>query len=116
MLPKFPWPFDEITLVRQHHERVADGRVAVRMILHRVADDVGDLDEPAVVLLVQRPQNAPLHRLQAVREIRNGAVADDVAGVIQKAAVHARVQTDVAVFFGSNGLWTMPVSTVSATT
>ena len=64
------------------------------MILHRVTDDVGDLDEAPVVLLVQRPENAPLHRLQAVGEIRNRAVADDVAGVIEKPAIHARVQAD----------------------
>ena len=89
---------DEIPLVRQHHQRVADGRVAVRMILHRVADDVGDLDEPPVIFFVQRPENAPLHRLQAVRQIRNRAVADDIAGVIQKAAIHARVQTARRVF------------------
>ena len=48
--------FDEVALVGQHHQRVADRGVAVRMILHRVADDVGDLDEAAVVLLVQAPR------------------------------------------------------------
>ena len=62
------------------------------MILHRLANDVGDLHEAPVVRLVQRPQNAPLHRLQTVREIRNGAVANDVAGVVKKAAVHALMQ------------------------
>ncbi len=90
--------FDEITLVRQHHERVADGCVAVRMILHRVPNDIGDLDEPPVVLLMQRPEDAPLHRLQTVGEIRNRTIADDVAGVIQKPAIHARVQADAKQF------------------
>ena len=90
--------FDEVTLVRQHHERVADGRVAVRMILHRVTDDVGDLDEAAVVLLVQRPQDAPLHRLQAVGQVRDGAVADDIGGVIEEPAIHPRVQARADLF------------------
>ncbi len=97
-ISKISLAFDEITLVRQHHERVADGRVAVRMILHRVTDDVGDLDETSVIFFVQRPKNAPLHRLQTVREIRNRAVADDVAGIIQKPAIHARVQTGFEFF------------------
>jgi hypothetical protein len=87
-----PLALDEITLVRQHHERIADRGIAVRMVLHRVTDDVGDLDEAPVVLLVQRPHDAPLHRLQPIREIRNRAVANDVTGVIQKAAIHPRVQ------------------------
>ena len=49
-------PVDEIALalapelVRQNHDRVADGGVAVRMVLHRVADDVRDLGVAAVVL------------------------------------------------------------------
>ena len=84
---------DEVALVGQHHQRVADGGVAVRMILHRMADHVGDLDEPPVVLFVQRPEDAPLHRLQAVGQIGDGAVADDVGGVVEKAAVHAAMQT-----------------------
>ena len=55
-------------------------------------DHVGDLDEAPVVLLVQRPHDAPLHRLQAVGEIWDGAVADDVARVFEKAFVHTRMQ------------------------
>ena len=47
---------DEVALVGQHHQRVADRGVAVRMVLHRVADDVGDLDEAPVVLVVQAPR------------------------------------------------------------
>ena len=68
------------------------------MILHRVTDDVGNLDETSVVFLVQRPKNAPLHRLQTVGEIRDRAVADDVARVVQKPAIHARVQAGFKFF------------------
>jgi hypothetical protein len=86
---------DEVTLVRQHHERVADGSVAVRMILHRVSDDVGDLDEAPVVLLLQRPEDATLHRLQTVLEIRNRAVANDVGRVLEKVRVDAAVEREI---------------------
>jgi hypothetical protein len=68
------------------------------MILHRVADDVGDLDETSVVFSCNAHKNAPLHWLQTVGEIRNRAVADDVARVIQKPAIHARVQTGFEFF------------------
>ena len=70
----------------------------MRMILHRVTDDVGDLDETSVILLVQRPHDAPLHRLETVGEIRDRAVADDIAGVFEKAFVHTRVQTAARLF------------------
>ena len=62
------------------------------MILHGVTDDIGDLDETAIVLLMQRPENAALNRLQAVRQVGDGAIPDDVGGVIEEAAVDARVQ------------------------
>ena len=81
-ISKISLAFDEITFVRQHHQRVANRSVAVRMILHRMAHNIGDLDETPVILLMQRPEDASLHRLEAVRQIRNRAVADDIAGVI----------------------------------
>ena len=66
------------------HERRADGRVAVRVELHRRADDVGDLVEAAVVHVPERVQDAALHRLQAVVDVRHRAVEDDVAGVVEE--------------------------------
>ena len=50
----------------------------MRMILHGVADDICDFDEAAVVLLVQGPKDAALNGFQAVGEVRNGAVTNDV--------------------------------------
>ena len=85
-------PLDEVALVRKHHDRVINGRVAVRMELHRVARHVGDLREAPVVRAVQRPEDAPLHGLEAVSEIRNRTVADDVGGVFQKTLIHAPMQ------------------------
>jgi hypothetical protein len=88
--------FDQVAAVDQRDQRVADGGVAVRVVLHGVADDVGDLDEAAVVLFVERVENPALDGLEAVVELRNGAVADDVGGVLQKIAVHEPVQRPVA--------------------
>jgi hypothetical protein len=87
--------FDQVALVGQHHQRVADRGVAVGMKLHRVADDVGHLDETAVVLLAQRPEDAALHRLEAVGQVGDGAVADDVGGVFEEAGVDATVEGEL---------------------
>ena len=81
---------DEVVLVGQHDEGVADRGVAVRVELHRVADDVGDLVEAAVVHLGQRRQDAPLHRLEAVAQIGDRAVEDDVARVLDEVLPHQR--------------------------
>ena len=110
-----PLAFDEITFVCQHHEGVANGGVAVRMILHRMADHIGHLDKTTVVLLMQRPENTALHGFQTIGQIRNRAVADDIAGVIEKTAVHPRMQAGLNLLAGSNGLCPM-ASTTSATT
>ncbi len=83
---------DEVALVGQHHQRIIDGRIAVGMVLHGFARDVGDFHEAAVINAMEGPENAALDRLQTVRQVRDGAVADDVGGVIEKAAVHAAMQ------------------------
>ena len=62
------------------------------MELHAVADDVGHLDELAVVVALDRMQDAPLHGLEAVFQRGDGAVADDVARVGQEVAVHQRAE------------------------
>ena len=107
--------FDEVALVGQHHQRVADRGVAVRMVLHGVADDVGHLDEPAIVLLVQRPEDAALDRLEAVRQVGDGAVADDVGGVIEEAAVDAAVERQ-SILPGTKGWARRRAATASART
>ena len=75
---------DEQILLPELHHRVADAGIAVRMILHRVADHVRDLVVAAVVQLVQRVHDAPLHRLQAVVDVRHRALEDDVARVVEE--------------------------------
>ena len=79
---------DEVVLVGQHHEGVADGGVAVGVQLHGLADDVGHLVELAVVHLVQGVEDAPLHRLAAVPQVGDGPVDDDVARVLEEVLLH----------------------------
>ena len=83
---------DQVTFVRQHNQGVADGSIAVRMILGGVTDDVGDFGETTVIALVHRPEDAALNGLQSVRQIRDGAIANDVAGVFEKAGVDAAME------------------------
>ena len=75
---------DEERALPNCHERGADGRVAVRVERHRATDDIGDLMKTPVVHVPQRMQNPALHRLQAVVDVRDGAVEDDVARVFKK--------------------------------
>ena len=74
-------------LVGQHHEGRVDGRVAVRVVLHARADDVGHLVELAVVRLEQRVQDAPLDGLEPVVQVRYGPVLDHVARVVEEIVV-----------------------------
>ena len=57
------------------------------VVLHRVADDVGDLREAAVVLLPEGVEDAALHGLEAVLDGGDRAVADDVGGVFAEVEV-----------------------------
>ena len=75
---------DEERALPDRHERGADGRVAVRVERHRATDDIGDLVKTPVVHVPQRVQNPALHRLQAVVDMRDSAVEDDVARVFKK--------------------------------
>jgi hypothetical protein len=56
----------------------------MRVILHRVADDVGDLVVTAIFQLIHAVQNAALHGLEAIVNVRHGALQDDVAGVVEE--------------------------------
>ena len=65
---------------------IGDGGVTMRVKQrHGVTDDASRLYERAVgkqALLVHVPQDATMHRLQAVRGAGHGAVVDDFLGVI----------------------------------
>ncbi len=74
----------------------------MRVVLRAMARDRRHLDEAPVVLFVERPQNAPLHRLEAVFEVGDCAVADDVGGVLKETRVHAAVERQLD-FAGREG-------------
>ena len=85
-----PLSLDDEFLLPHVDERVTDGLVAVGVILHRVADDVGHFVETTVVFFLQRMEDAPLHGLQSIIDVRDGTFKDDVAGVFQKPfGIHA---------------------------
>ena len=75
---------DEQFLLAQLHQGVADTGVAVRVELHRVSHDVGHLVVAPVVHTLHRVQDAALHGLEAVLDVRNGAIQYGVGGIVQK--------------------------------
>ena len=81
-----PLAIDEESLVGEHHQSGADGGVPVWMVLHRVADDVGDFMEPPIIHDIQRMQYSPLHGFQAVIDMGDRPVLDDVGGVLHVVA------------------------------
>ena len=84
--------------LREAHEGVVDRAVAVRVVAaHDVADDAGALGEVAigsVATVVHRVQDAAMHRLQAVADIRQRARHDDGHRVVEVRALHLRLQVD----------------------
>ena len=61
------------------------------MVKHSGTHDIGYLGETAVVGLLHRVENAPLHRLQTVVDIWHGAVENNVGGIVNPVfAEHAR--------------------------
>ena len=56
----------------------------MRVELHRGADDVGDLVEATVVHVPKGMEHAALDGLQSVVDMRNRAVENDVAGVVEE--------------------------------
>ena len=85
-------------VLREPREGVVDRHVAVRVVLpHHVADDRRRLAERAVAAkahLVHRPEDPPLHRLQAVAHIREGARDDDGHRVIEVGLPHLGLELD----------------------
>ena len=75
---------DEIVFVREYDECVADRCVAVRMKLHRIANDIVDLMEAPIAHPKERMENSTLDRLQASPKIRNGTIENEVARVLDE--------------------------------
>ena len=94
-------------VLRQPHDGVVDRLVAVRVVLaDHVAHDTGRLlvgPVPVVVELVHRIQHAPMHRLEAVPSVGQGASHDHAHGVVEVAAPHFLFEADGQSFFGERG-------------
>ena len=74
-------------LLAEAYEGIADGGVTVRVVGHGSTDDGGHLLVAAVVVFEKGVQNAALYRLKSVFVVRNGAVQNHVAGVVQEPPV-----------------------------
>ena len=98
-LPVAETVFDNAALVGKYHQRISDRSIAVRMIVHGVADDVGYFLGPAVINLIQSPQNTTLDRFQSVVDIGDGAGTDDVAGIIEEVPVEHLAEVVIGTLF-----------------
>ena len=82
--------------LRHEHHRLVAGALPVRMVFaEHVADGARRLHElgrGGEVQFGHRVDDAPLHRLQAVAHMGQGALADDVHGVVQIGALGVLVQ------------------------
>ena len=56
----------------------------MRMILHCVSDNIGDLIESAIILLRQSMQDPALDRLQSIFELGNRPIPDYIGGVLEE--------------------------------
>ena len=85
--------------LRHPHQRFVERRVAVGMVAaHDVADDLralAVLDVGGQVLLPHRVENAALHGLEAVADVRQRARRDDRERVVEIARLRRLVQRDV---------------------
>ena len=79
------------------HQRGADRRIAVRMQRHRATHHIRDFVKPPVVHVPQRVENAPLHRLEAVVDVRHRAIENHIARVFEKPAAITHRQRRILV-------------------
>ena len=86
-----PLAVDEEAFLSDRDESAQDGGVSVRVVLHGLADDVGHLGVAPVVHLAHRVEDPPLHRLEAVDDMRYGPLQDHIGGIVQEPVLeHAR--------------------------
>ena len=84
--------------LRHANQRVVDRRVAVRVIVtHDVTGDAGALDSVAVGAIPRvehAPENAAMHRLEAIAHVGQRAADDDRHRVVQEGALHLLLDLD----------------------
>ena len=86
-----------VEILRHFYHRVINGSIAVRMVLpHHIADDRGGFAELCTGVkahLVHRVENAAMHGLQPVADIRERAGGDDRHRVIEVGLAHFKRDT-----------------------
>ena len=81
----------EEALLSELDEGIIDRGIAVGMVLHRLPDDVGYLDELTAVHPLEVVEDAALHGLEPVIDMRHSTLEDDVGGVVEEPRlVHLR--------------------------
>ena len=75
---------DEQVLLPELHDRRTDRLITMRVIIHRVAHDPGDLVVAAIIELLHRMKDPALHGLEAVIQMRHCPLKNHIAGVIKK--------------------------------
>ena len=75
---------DQEAFLSELHEGTQDGSVTVRVVLHRLSDDVRHLGVASVIHPVHRVEHAPLHRFESVNDVRHSPLQNDIRGIVQK--------------------------------
>ncbi len=83
-VPPVPLGVDEQVFLPDLHHGVANGGIPVGVVLHGVADDVGHLVVPAVLLLPHGVQDTALDWLEAVLHMRDGTLQDHIGRILQE--------------------------------
>ena len=78
---------DQQVFLAKLNKRITDGCIPVRMVFHRMADDVGHLVVTAVVKLLHGMKNPPLNRFQSVGNLRHRPFQDHIRRIIQEPAL-----------------------------
>ena len=73
-----PLTVDQKAFLAELYEGSEDGRVTVRVVLHRLADDVGHLSVASVVHSEHGVKHTSLHRFESVNDVRDGPLQNDV--------------------------------------
>ncbi len=88
---------DEEFLLTDLDHGIADRLIAVRVVFHGVADDVGDFAVAAIVEFIHGVEDAALDGFEAVVEVGDGAFEDDVARVVEEVVGIHRAERGVLV-------------------
>ena len=77
-------------LLSQLHQGILDTGIAMRMILHRTTHNVRYLIETPIIHLLHGMEDASLHWLETIHDVRHGTFQNHVGGIVQKPVlIHA---------------------------